>query len=114
MGIWMYLPEIDLSDNPLLKTLSLHSNNLNELDLSKNTKITTFYCQNNHLIQLYLDEAADKSPKMGTIWLSRQTRNMTGDYYFDRKQKKYRFRIKMPSDPTGVTENFVDDQSVKH
>lgn len=108
------LPEIDLSDNPLLKTLSLHSNNLNELDLSKNTKITTFYCQNNHLIQLYLDEAADKSPKMGTIYLNPQTRNLTGDYYFDRMQKKYRFRIKMPSDPTGATENFVDDQSVNH
>lgn len=108
------LHDVDLSPCPNLKTLSLHTNDLYELDLSHNPKITAFYCQNNHLIQLYLDEAADKLPKMSTATVSRQTRNMTGEYFFDRVGKKYRFRVKMPSDPTGVTENFVDDESVNH
>lgn len=44
---WVGLPEIDLSQNKNLKSVSLDGNKLKTLDVSKNTKLENLSCENN-------------------------------------------------------------------
>ena len=110
-----------LEDCTLLEQLYVNDNQLMSLDVSKNTALTMLHVQNNHLIQL------DGTELLSTLSLSHedtyhhhdeypacgwggtnQTRTMPAELV--ERNGEWTYRLKMPTDATGKTENFIDNQ----
>ncbi len=65
------LSQIDVSNNPKLKTLVCHSNNLTSLDISKNKNLELLFCTNNELTDLDISN----NPKLNSLTLPRKMKS---------------------------------------